>query len=110
MTTLRQVDENRSGLGRSKRYPFDLQIVNEEYVGPRGGRRIPIEVVWKNHGTSFLADVWKDGSGAALFPYVRWHNGNDRPRCTYAPDWVKQVGQGEAEPRQDKVRDTHDGI
>jgi len=63
-------------------------------VGPRGGRRVPVAIVWRPNGTGLFRLVNQEGK-TALFPFVKWHNGSRpihrRPTYRYTPvrEWLK---------------------
>lgn len=92
MDEIPHVDDNSGG--RAHRLNVKVLIPTTTYTGPRGGKRIPIEVVWKASGTGFFRQVHPTCGCTALFPHVRYHNGNNKPRAINAWDWVKQTGFG----------------
>ena len=55
MEQLQHVEDARSH--RRHRYPCVFEVPNEEHVGPRGGRKVPIDIYWRQHGTGLLASV-----------------------------------------------------
>ena len=76
------------------RYPFVFEVVPEEYVGSRGGRKIPVDIIWRQLGTGFFAKCFGCGC-VALFPYVRYHNGkSEQLRMMFVKDWVEMTGKG----------------
>lgn len=92
MEELRQVEETRGD--RCHRMECEFTVVNSEFVGIRGGRKVPIEIVWKPAGYGLGTTVFRTCGCAVLFPYVRYHNGNGKPRTMEVSDWVKLTGQG----------------
>ena len=91
---LKQVNEYR--YSRFHRAPYELDIPNEEFVGPRGGRKIPLEIVWRPNGTGLGASVFRICGCTVLYPSVRYHNGNGKPRIMWAGEWVKLTKKGTA--------------
>lgn len=72
----------------------EVSIPNTPFVGPRGGKKIPTEIVWKPVGTGMFTSVFHTCGCAVLYPYVRYHNGNGKLRTMHADDWVKKTGMG----------------
>ena len=89
---LKHVDESRGYRGHQNCCEFE--VVNEEFVGVRGGRKLPIEIVWKHSGSGLGTSVFRICGCSILFPRVRYHNGDGKPRTMYVEDWVKLTGQG----------------
>lgn len=57
-------------------------------VGPRGGRRIPVRVLWRPVGTGLFRQVVQGTGAVALYPFVEWHNGNNRMRYWTPEEWA----------------------
>lgn len=68
MEELKQVVESRSY--RSHKQGVDFHVPNEEFVGKRGGRKIPLEIVWKQCGYGLGAMVFRVCSCTVLYPRV----------------------------------------
>lgn len=80
-----------------------IEVRKTEQVGKRGGRRIPVCVRWRTHGTGLFAlgkmiDVERQGRPGsvpkvdsvwhyALYPEVQWHNGDGKMRYTPVNEW-----------------------
>jgi len=86
MEALKHVDEDRHG--RNHRLECEFVIDPAEFVGVRGGRKIPLEIVWKPSGYGLGTSVFRICGCAILFPHVRYHNGNEKPRTMAVCDWV----------------------
>lgn len=91
MEELKQVEEGR---GRCHRQGVVFHVVNEEFVGARGGRKIPVEIVWKQDGSGLGAMVFNICSCKVLYAHVRYHNGNGTLRTMPVPEWVSLTGKG----------------
>jgi len=71
-----------------------FHVVNEEFVGSRGGRKIPVEIVWKPNGSGLGAMVFNICSCKVLYAHVRYHNGNGKLRTMPVQEWVSLTGKG----------------
>ena len=58
-----------------------------EQRGWRGGRRVPVAVLWRSCGTGMFRLVTPEGE-TALWPWVQWHNGNGRLRYMPLGEWL----------------------
>jgi len=92
MEALKHVEETRGS--HFHRMECEFEVVNEEYVGVRGGRKIPLEIVWKTEGSGFATHRFKICGCAVLTPHVRYHNGNGKPRAMEVGEWVSLTGKG----------------
>lgn len=95
---------------RCHRQWCDFHIVNEEYVGPRGGRKIPIDILWKPSGTGLFTSVFHICGCAILYPHVRYHNGDGKPRTMFAIDWVEMTGKGHFRWPNDEEKAERDAL
>lgn len=61
-------------------------------TGPRGGKRVPVRVLWRMKGTGLFQQVDAETHKPALYPYVEWHNGNaERVRYSGVSEWLRSL-------------------
>lgn len=73
-----------------------INLPATEYVGPRGGRKIPLRIEWRSLGAGIFAKVFVEhpmgGSVLALAPFVIFHNDKGRVSRMWLEAWEKKTG------------------